>query len=50
MDLPWVWILPFVTEQAQALIDAARELEDAPVNLDRFQHETEAGDWRPATA
>jgi len=37
-----------MVEQAQALIDAARELEDAPVNLDRFQHEPDAGDWRPA--
>ena len=38
-----------IAEQAQALINAARELEDAPVNLDRLQHEPETSDWRPAS-
>ena len=38
-----------MVEQAQALIDAAEEMKEAPVNHEQFEHEPDAGDWRPAS-
>lgn len=35
-------------QQAQDLVDAARDAENAPVNLDTFQPDIERDTWRPA--